>query len=109
MKRLSDKRQISIFRSIILIGDTWSGKSALVYRFISKEYHFIPYPTTGIDNCSLKYEVNDGNKSEIILITIWDTTGAELFSPLIKQYIKKVQGIMVVYNTREHDGCIICG
>ena len=97
MEDTAEKESLPL-RQIILIGDSDVGKTALINRLISDDFHFTYETTVGVDSRSTIFEVNEGENTEIIRIDIWDTMGNERSAQLSKQYSRKAQGIMLVYS-----------
>ena len=88
---------------IITLGDSLVGKSCLIIRFIEDKYFTNYLSTIGFD---LKYKLvslKDGSK---LRLTIHDTAGEERFRALSKNYIKKADGILVVYDITNRDSFI---
>ena len=86
-----------ITASIITIGNQAVGKTAISKRFSNDEFDELYSATIGIDFFS-KTVKRDG---EDISVKIWDSTGQERFMTITKQYIKRAEGILVVFDVTD--------
>ena len=94
-----DKKYDFIFK-ILLLGDTWSGKTCLLIKyvdniFINKQHE----ATIGID---FKTKLIEFNKYKIKLM-IWDTGGLKRFRNIIEQYYKGADGFIFNFNVTDKD------
>ena len=80
---------------IITLGDSKVGKSSLIVQFIDNKFSFNYMSTVGFD---LKRKVMKFNDNEEIKIVLHDTAGQERFRSLTTNYIKKANGILLVYD-----------
>ena len=80
---------------IITLGDSKVGKSSLIVQFIDNKFSFNYMSTVGFD---LKRKVMKLNDNEDVKIVIHDTAGQERFRSLTTNYIKKANGILLVYD-----------
>uniref|UniRef100_A0A803TFG7 RAB19, member RAS onco family n=1 Tax=Anolis carolinensis TaxID=28377 RepID=A0A803TFG7_ANOCA len=69
---------------IILIGDSNVGKTCVVHRFKSGQYHTKQQNTIGVDFTVRPIEI-DGKK---VKIQVWDTAGQERFRTITQSFIK---------------------
>ena len=82
----------------ISVGDSGVGKSCLLLRFTSSEYH--PTETTiGIEFGSLVIPIN--NKR--IKLQVWDTAGQESFRSISRAYYRGAVGCLLVYDITRRD------
>ena len=79
---------------IITLGNTHVGKSSLIVKFIENKFSISYMSTIGFDVKFKSIRIND----EEVKITIHDTAGQERFRSLAGSYIKKAQGILLVYD-----------
>ncbi|XP_071965854.1 ras-related protein Rab-10-like isoform X2 [Antedon mediterranea] len=81
---------------IIIVGDSFIGKSSLVAKFLNGENDVCEsrVPTVGIDFKIKTVELN-GKK---IKLQIWDTAGQERFHTITTSYYRGAMGIMLVYD-----------
>lgn len=79
---------------IILIGDSYVGKTSLIIRFCEDKYEPNGLATVGIDT-KTKYFKRKDKKVEL---QIWDTAGQERFKSLSKSCCNSMDGIIFVYD-----------
>ena len=79
---------------IILIGDTYVGKTSFLNQFFSEGFNPNLTSTIGITERSkiMSYE------NKIYKIKIWDTAGQERFESLPKQYYERIEGVFLFYD-----------
>ena len=92
MKKNEDKT-IYIYR-IILMGDSFVGKTSLIIRFCDDTFEDNGVATMGVDT-KTKYVKRKDKKIEL---QIWDTAGQERFRALSKSCCNQVDGIAFVYD-----------
>jgi len=81
---------------LLLIGDSCSGKSAILARFADNIYTHTnaPIHTIGIDFKIRTLKIDDTYAK----LQIWDTAGQERFRTITTAYYRGAQGIFVVYD-----------
>ena len=92
-----DKTQIKNILNIHIatLGETEVGKSCLIFRYIDKTFSETYLSTIGIDTKFKKLKVENG---EEIKVKISDTAGQERFKFLASNYMRKADGIILVYD-----------
>ena len=80
---------------IITLGDSQVGKTCLIYRFADNTFIDSYLSTIGIDSKSKVVKLDKDRKIKLIL---YDTAGQERFKSLSANYIKKADGILIVYD-----------
>lgn len=85
--------------SITVLGPLCVGKSALIFRFLTKKFIENNDPTIE-DNYQRTYRYKNARAKHdvVVLLDITDTSGQEEFSILADSYIRKSDGIILVYN-----------
>ena len=79
---------------IILLGNSGVGKTAIINRYCKELFSNEMDPTIGV-NFQPKYiEVN----GKTIKLAIWDTAGQEKFRTITRQFYRKVDGAILVYD-----------
>eukprot|EP00002_Diphylleia_rotans_P012636 TRINITY_DN2476_c0_g3_i3.p1 TRINITY_DN2476_c0_g3~~TRINITY_DN2476_c0_g3_i3.p1 ORF type:complete len:220 (-),score=51.28 TRINITY_DN2476_c0_g3_i3:183-842(-) len=78
----------------IIIGDTGTGKSCLLHRFIERKFKSGSKHTIGVEFGSKV--VNAGGKN--IKLQIWDTAGQERFRSVTRSYYRGAAGALLVYD-----------
>ena len=79
---------------ILILGDTSSGKAQFISHFCEDRFDNYPVATLGID-VRYKY-IKRGDKK--IKLNIWDTAGQERFRGIAKNYLRSVDGIILLYD-----------
>ena len=83
--------------NIIVIGESFIGKTALIQRFNTNEYIQNFYATLGTDFIEKKMMVG----SDKVIARIWDTPGQERFMILKRSFFLRADGILLVYNVAQ--------
>jgi len=86
------KRPLEV--KIITLGDSHVGKSSLIFKFIEDTFSSSYMSTVGFDLKFKTIKIND----EEIKVMIFDTAGQERFRSLASNYIRKANGILLVYD-----------
>ena len=79
---------------ILIIGDSSSGKTQLLLRYVDEFFPQMPFATIGVEFKSKKIKLNDIN----INLQIWDTAGQERFHAISKSFILNSNGLIFVYD-----------
>jgi Ras-related protein Rab-1A len=79
---------------ILILGDTNVGKTSLLLNYTDNYYVGSHVATVGIDFKFKTIKVKDMD----VKLQIWDTSGQERFRSLAKNYLKKADGIIFVYD-----------
>jgi Ras-related protein Rab-8A len=79
---------------ILLIGDTATGKSSLLLRYIEGSFETLP-STLGFD---FKLKAVEMEHDQQVKLQIWDTAGQERFRTITKAYYRGAQGIVIVFS-----------
>lgn len=80
---------------IILIGDTYVGKTSLVNRFMGFEFTENYSCTISADFKIKSLSIDPSTGAEL---TVWDTCGQEKYRAITRQYFKDAHGIVLVYD-----------
>ena len=84
---------------IITLGDGQVGKSSIILRYIDNKFSSSYLSTIGFDSKMKRQKLDNG---EEIKIKLFDTAGQERFRSIATTYLKKANGILLVYDiTRE--------
>nr|XP_057946572.1 ras-related protein Rab-15-like [Doryrhamphus excisus] len=87
-------KQYDILFRILLLGDSDVGKTCMLRRFTDKEFDYGHVSTIGVDFKMKTLDI-DGIK---VRVQIWDTAGQERYQTITKQYYRRAQGIIFVYD-----------
>lgn len=79
---------------IIVIGDTYVGKSCLTLRFINDEYRHSHESTIGVEFGTKTITIDDKK----IKLQIWDTAGQEIFRSITRSYYRSSAGAILVFD-----------
>ena len=79
---------------LIMIGESSVGKTSLINRYTKNLFNTNHLETTGIEYSSKEEKINN----KIIKVKIWDTAGQEIFHSLTKNFYRKADGIIIVYD-----------
>ena len=80
--------------NILLIGDSTSGKTQLLLRYVDEFFPEMHLATIGVEFKCKKIKLNDIN----INLQIWDTVGPERFRSISKNLIRNSNGLIFVYD-----------
>lgn len=78
----------------MFIGDSGVGKSSFIHRFCHNQFRPSYSATIGVD-FQIKSLVIEGT---VIVLQVWDTAGQERFRSITKQYFRKADGVVVMYD-----------
>ncbi|XP_787126.1 ras-related protein Rab-15 [Strongylocentrotus purpuratus] len=87
-------KQYDVLIRLLMLGDSGVGKTSMLCKFTEEGFNSTHIPTIGID-FKMKTLMVDDKK---IRIQIWDTAGQERYDTITKQYFRRAQGIMLVYD-----------
>ena len=82
---------------VAVLGESGVGKSSLLLRYSDQIFMEIVPPTCGLDFKNSKIRLHDRE----FTLKIVDTAGQEVFQAMTPQFIRKVQGIAIVYDVTE--------
>ncbi|KAG5265384.1 hypothetical protein AALO_G00241810 [Alosa alosa] len=92
-------KEYDVLLRLMLLGDSGVGKTCLLWRFTDDDFHPSHISTIGIDFKMKTLEI-EGVR---VRVQIWDTAGQERYQTVTKQYYRRAQGILLVYDvTNEH-------
>ncbi|XP_076605321.1 ras-related protein Rab-15-like [Chaetodon auriga] len=87
-------KQYDVLFRLLLLGDSGVGKTCMLRRFTESEFDPAHISTIGVDFKMKTLDI-DGVK---VRIQIWDTAGQERYQTITKQYYRRAQGIIFVYD-----------
>ncbi len=79
---------------IILVGESGVGKTSLIRRYTNNIFNSNHLETIGIEFYNKEEKINN----KIVQIKFWDTAGQEIFHSLTKNFYRKADGIIIVYD-----------
>ena len=86
--------KIDYYFRYIIIGDSSTGKTSLLYSLLNYNNSNIRQPTIGVDFGCKYFTIN----KKIIKILIWDTAGLERFRTITQSYYHKGDIVLLVYD-----------
>ena len=89
---------------IVIVGDTGTGKTNIITKFVSNYFDAVSRPTIGVEffQKSIEVETSPDSKQRISL-QIWDTAGQERFRGMASSYYRKAFGVVLVYDITNRD------
>uniref|UniRef100_A0A671YUG5 Calcium release activated channel regulator 2A n=1 Tax=Sparus aurata TaxID=8175 RepID=A0A671YUG5_SPAAU len=79
---------------IVLVGNSSVGKTCLLRRFCDDSFHPGTSATVGVDY-SVKTITVDNSQ---VALQMWDTAGQERYRSITKQFFRKADGVVVMYD-----------
>ncbi|XP_044049694.1 EF-hand calcium-binding domain-containing protein 4B [Siniperca chuatsi] len=79
---------------IILVGNSSVGKTSLLRRFCDDCFHPGTSATVGIDYSVKTITVDNSH----VALQMWDTAGQERYRSITKQFFRKADGVVVMYD-----------
>jgi Ras-related protein Rab-11A len=79
---------------MVLIGDSGVGKSNLLTRFTTNEFHFNSKSTIGVEFASKSFQM-DG---KLVKAQVWDTAGQERYRAITSSYYRGAAGALLVFD-----------
>ena len=79
---------------LIMVGESGVGKTSLIRRYTNNIFNTNHLETIGIEFFNKEERINN----QIIQIKLWDTAGQEIFHSLTKNFYRKADGIIIVYD-----------
>ena len=73
---------------MITIGDTFVGKTALLYRYIKNEYNSDLKSTIGLEVTSKLIPMTIKGKTVNVKLLLWDTAGNEKYNSLSQAFYR---------------------
>ncbi|KAG9335198.1 hypothetical protein JZ751_005550 [Albula glossodonta] len=79
---------------IVLVGNSSVGKTSLLRRFCDDSFHPGTSATVGIDYSVKTVTVENSQ----VALQMWDTAGQERYRSITKQFFRKADGVVVMYD-----------
>ena len=84
---------------IITLGSSKVGKTCLINQYFNKEFNDTTICTIGIDLQSKFYKIDN----EFVKTNFSDTAGQEKFDSISNNYLRNVNGVLLVYDITNND------
>jgi len=94
-----DSQQPDYVLKVIILGESGTGKSSLLYRFKQGEFYTQSISTIGVDFEAKCFEMN-GNQ---IKVHFWDVAGQEKFRSIVQSYFRSASGALLVFDLSSRD------
>ena len=85
---------------IVILGDSCSGKTSFMNKYISNEHKITNLPTIGVD---FNARIINGPENKKIKVHLWDTSGNKNFRSIARSYFGGVAGAIMLYNVGYRD------
>ena len=95
---MSEKKDYDYLFKILILGDSFVGKTNILKRFIHNEFDTTTKETVGVEFCSKNFNFGEKDNEEIVKAQIWDTAGQERYRSVTKAYYKGAKGALLVYD-----------
>ena len=82
-------------KKLLTLGETTVGKSSFINYFIDKKFSLNYLPTLGFDFKVKKINLPNGKN---VKLRVFDTAGQERFKSMSLNHLKKVDGILLIYD-----------
>lgn len=79
---------------IILVGDSYVGKTNIMSKYLKNEFKSDSKATVGVEFGAKKFVIDGKN----VKAQIWDTAGQERYKSITNAYYKGAKGAFVVYD-----------
>ena len=89
-----ENKEYDLLFKLILIGDSYVGKSNILLKYLKNQFNENSKTTIGVEFGTKNIIIN--NKR--IKIQIWDTAGQERYRSITSAYYKGAKGALIVYN-----------
>ncbi len=85
---------------VITLGNSAVGKSSFIIKYIDNSFTLYYTATLGIDFKQKKIKLKDGRD---VRLRIFDTAGQERYKSVSASFIKKADGVILIYDIGEKD------
>ena len=93
---MADKKDYNYLFKVLILGDSFVGKTNMLKRFLNDEFDMNTKETVGVEFGSKNFIL--GEKEDIVKAHIWDTAGQERYRSVTKAYYKGAKGALLVYD-----------
>jgi len=93
---MADKKDYNYLFKVLILGDSFVGKTNMLKRFLNDEFDMNTKETVGVEFGSKNFIL--GEKEDIVKAQIWDTAGQERYRSVTKAYYKGAKGALLVYD-----------
>uniref|UniRef100_A0A0R3RR85 RAB44 protein n=1 Tax=Elaeophora elaphi TaxID=1147741 RepID=A0A0R3RR85_9BILA len=79
---------------VVFVGDSAVGKTCFLHRFCHNKFKLLFNATVGVDFTVKTIRLCN----RTVAVQLWDTAGQERFRSITKQYFRKADGIILMYD-----------
>ncbi|WKY07773.1 hypothetical protein Q1695_007330 [Nippostrongylus brasiliensis] len=79
---------------VVFVGDSAVGKTCFLHRFCYNRFKPLFNATIGVDFTVKTITVGD----RVVALQLWDTAGQERFRSITKQYFRKADGVLLLFD-----------
>jgi small GTP-binding protein len=90
-----EKKDYNYLFKILILGDSFVGKTNMLKRFLNNEFDMNTKETVGVEFGSKNFTMGE---NDIVKAQIWDTAGQERYRSVTKAYYKGAKGALLVYD-----------
>jgi small GTP-binding protein len=91
---MTNEDNYDMILKLVLIGDSFVGKTNIMSKYLKNEFHEDSKATVGVEFGSKKFEIEGVS----IKAQIWDTAGQERYKSITNAYYKGSKGAFIVYD-----------
>ena len=94
MSQEEEEEEYDYLFKLILVGDSYVGKTNIMSQYIKKEFNLNSKSTVGVEFGTKIIKIDD----KIVKAQIWDTAGQERYKSITSAYYKGAKGAFIVYD-----------
>uniref|UniRef100_A0A914ZNY0 Uncharacterized protein n=1 Tax=Parascaris univalens TaxID=6257 RepID=A0A914ZNY0_PARUN len=79
---------------VVFVGDSAVGKTCFLHRFCHNRFKPLFNATIGVDFTVKTIKL----QNRVVAVQLWDTAGQERFRSITKQYFRKADGVILMYD-----------
>jgi Ras-related protein Rab-11A len=91
---MAEDENYEMMFKVVLVGDSFVGKTNIMSKYIKNEFHEDSKATVGVEFGSKQFTV----EGHSIKAQIWDTAGQERYKAITSAYYKGAKGAFIVYD-----------
>ena len=91
---MADEDNYEMMFKVVLVGDSFVGKTNIMSKYLKDEFHEDSKATVGVEFGSKQFTI----EGHSIKAQIWDTAGQERYKAITSAYYKGAKGAFVVYD-----------
>ena len=91
---MADEDNYEMMFKVVLVGDSFVGKTNIMSKYIKNEFHEDSKATVGVEFGSKQFTI----EGHLIKAQIWDTAGQERYKAITSAYYKGAKGAFIVYD-----------